>query len=75
MMRKVTVPYDHDPESLATIYLGISASAREAPTKWRPAYRDTVDGQRVVWARFKESGQVWIRDDGGERLVRTRRAR
>jgi hypothetical protein len=68
-MRKVIVPYRHDPADLAIIYLAVS-TGRGAPTDgWRPALRDTIDGEGVIWARFPEpaTGQVWIQDGRGVR--------
>lgn len=69
---KVTVAYEHDPADLSTIYLAVvPRGARPGPDSWRPAYRDTVGGQRVVWARFEHNtGEVWVRDWAGERQVR-----
>lgn len=70
---KITVPYDHDPTDLGAIQMGISQYAAE-PTAWKHAYRDTVDGQRIVWARFHNAAGkvvVWIRDRNGARIART----
>lgn len=70
-MTKVTVPYDHNPADLATVYLAVTPrGSRPSEDAWRPALRDTVGGQRVVWARFEEPpGVVWLRDRDGERQV------
>jgi hypothetical protein len=72
MATKVTVPYDHTPADLQTVYLAISTGARPPSDGWKPALRDTVNGKRVVWARFPTAGrrvQVWLRDRDGERSV------
>jgi len=37
-----------------------------------PALRDTVDGKRVVWARFPQGRgrvSVWVKDSDGERPI------
>lgn len=70
-MRKISVPYVHDPVNLTTIYLAVG-DRKQPYTPWLPAYRDTTeDGQRVIWARFDHlpSGVVtiWVRDADGDR--------
>lgn len=74
-MIKLSVPYSHDPANLQTIYLAITNSKTPASDSWKPAYRDTVDGKRVVWAKFPGRGgskvNLWIRDTAGERMVST----
>lgn len=72
---KVSVPYEHEVRNLSTIYLAITTGSRPSKDGWRPAYRDTVDGVRVVWARFPTQGRrvtVWLRDRNGERAIDTR---
>lgn len=71
-MTKVTVAYEHDPADLATVYLAVTGrGARPGEDSWRPALRDTVRGQRVVWARFEAAADVvWLRDRDGARQVR-----
>jgi len=72
-MVKVTVPHAHDSSDLRPIYLSV---ARREPVRseWKPAYRDTVNGQLVVWARFDEQPakgvDVWVRDGEGTRRAR-----
>jgi hypothetical protein len=71
-MTKVLVAYEHDPADLATVYLAVTPrGSLPSEGAWRPALRDTVNGQRVVWARFETAdGIVWLRDRDGERQVR-----
>lgn len=70
-MTKVTVAYEHNPADLATVYLAVTGrGSRPGEDSWRPALRDTIDGRRVVWARFEADGTVWLRDRDGERQVR-----
>lgn len=70
-MSKVVVAYEHDSADLQTICLAVvPRGARPGPDSWRPAYRDTIDGQRVVWVRADLDGVVWLRDRAGERQVR-----
>ncbi|MEV0968524.1 hypothetical protein [Microtetraspora glauca] len=66
---KLTVSYEHDPADLSTIYLAVvPRGVRPSASSWRPALRDTVAGQRVVWIRVTDvSGVVWLRDRDGER--------
>lgn len=68
-MTKVMVAYCHDPADLGLIELAVT---RTSPTEsdWTPAYRDTVDGKLVVWARFDSTdGRVWLRDSEGTRYA------
>jgi len=73
MTVKVTVPYEHDPGDLHSIYLGVSESG--PPETWVPAFRDAHHGERVVWARFPERDgrrvTVWLRDQHSARRVDT----
>ncbi|GIH69431.1 hypothetical protein [Sphaerimonospora thailandensis] len=65
---KIIVQYEHDPADLATIYLAVAPrGARPADGDWQPAYRDTVNGRRVIWIRADTDGVVWVRDAAGER--------
>ncbi|WP_214103248.1 hypothetical protein [Acrocarpospora catenulata] len=70
-MIKVSVPYEHDPADLSPIHLAVlPRGARPGEDDWVPAYRDTVDGRRVVWARFEDpAGVVWLRTRDGQREV------
>lgn len=75
-MAKLIVNYQHDPADLQTIYLSVTTSRKPASDSWKPAYRDTIDGKRVVWAHFSERGgnkkvNLWLRDNSGDRLVST----
>ena len=70
---KVTVPFEHDSADLRPIF--ISTSRRTpAADEWVPALRDTVNGRRVIWARFDfppaPGGEVWVRDGNGDRKLR-----
>lgn len=73
-MVKVIVPLALDSSDLRPVYL---ATSRREPTQadWKPALRDTINGQTVVWARFDEApargAEVWVRDGYGDRKVRT----
>lgn len=75
METKVSVPYEHHSADLSPIYLAVtSTTVRTAPSSqaWHAAYRDTIDGKRVVWSRFPSSGRmvnVWLKDKNGERKV------
>jgi hypothetical protein len=68
---KLQVPYDWDPELTDLIELAITPPTREpVETDWQPAYRDTVNGTRVVWIRPEPQGAkvlVWLRDRNGVR--------
>lgn len=72
-MVKVVVAHNHVSSDLRPIYMAVT---RREPTQsdWKPALRDTVNGQLVVWARFETAparGQeVWVRDGFGDRKVR-----
>jgi hypothetical protein len=68
MSAKVVVPYEHDPRDLSLIELAVTPrGAQPSEESWVPAYRDTVDGKRLVFARFASTGTVWIRDRNGVR--------
>lgn len=72
--KKIEVPYNHNSADLATIYLGLAEKSRPAPSAWKPVFRDTKKGRKVIFARFPVQGRsvtVWIRDSDGERAVRT----
>jgi len=72
MATKVVVPLDLDPADLQTVHLAITTGARPTAGSWVPALRDTIDGKKVVWARFPTAGRrvsVWLRDRSGERAV------
>jgi hypothetical protein len=67
---KITVPYQHDSADYDLIELALSEKETQEPLEgWRAAYRDTVSGMRVVWARFESEGYVWLRDRNGARRV------
>lgn len=75
MSFKVVVPYEHDSADLRPIFLALS---RREPLEreWRPALRDTIRGQLVVWARFdtppaSRGAEVWVRDSAGARQIST----
>lgn len=75
-MNKVLVDYDHDPADLSPIFIAVTTQAYPAHDAWKPALRDTVNGVKVVWARFPEKPStfyVWVRDRLGERKVDHRR--
>jgi hypothetical protein len=74
-MIKLIANYKHDPANLQPIYLAVT-NLRTPPTdSWKPAFRDTIDGKRVVWAKFAKRGGVklnlWLRDSNGDRVVGT----
>ncbi|HEU4751525.1 MAG TPA: hypothetical protein VFU47_00355 [Armatimonadota bacterium] len=73
-MVKVMTDYDHDPADLSAVYLTlVPRGIPPAEADWRPALRDTVNGRRVVWARFPSAdGVLWLRDRHGTRQVVTR---
>jgi hypothetical protein len=68
--RKVSIPYNHDPADHATILMAV-LPPRQRPTQadWRAAYRDTVDGRKVIWVKMTVSDgwSVWVRDREGVR--------
>lgn len=71
---KVTINYDHDPADLTLVEIAVR-KGKPTEADWKPALRDTVDGQRVVWARFDDlpgDAQVWLRDGAETRRVRPR---
>jgi hypothetical protein len=69
MTDKVQIPYDWDPELTDQIELAVTPPNREPEeTDWKPAYRDTVNGVRVVFVRLEPLGSkvlVWLRDRTG----------
>lgn len=68
-MTRIIVAYEHDPADLRAIQLAVADEPAESD--WRAALRDTIDGQRVVWARFdRPARRVWLRDRDGTRKVR-----
>jgi hypothetical protein len=69
---KVIVEYDHNPADLTAIYLAWTTANQPSDSEWRPALRDTINGRKVVWARFPLSrrGALWLRDRNGERRVK-----
>ena len=68
-MAKLIVPFDHDPADHSAIYLAAQDIAAPATQHldWQPAYRDTIDGQKVVWIRLERSGFInaWLRTRNG----------
>lgn len=73
-MPKITVPYEHNPADLQAIHIAITATGHPAKDAWLPAYRDTVNGRRVIWVRVPEQNRtvsVWVRDNDGARQVDT----
>jgi hypothetical protein len=74
-MVKLIANYHHDPANLQPIYLAVTTSRTPTADSWKPAFRDTIGGQRVVWAKFPERGggkvNLWLRDSTGDRLVKT----
>lgn len=69
MTGKLQVPYEWDPELTDPVELAITPPNREPEeTDWKPAFRDTVNGTRVVWLRLEPLGGkvlVWVRDRNG----------
>lgn len=72
-MMKVVVPYEFNPKDLQIIHLAVTVGSQQPDQNdWVPAFRDTIDGKRVVWARFPDSSTrmtVWVRDKSGSRPV------
>lgn len=68
---KVMVKYEHDSADFDLIELAVvtTRGSKEPLEGWVAAYRDTVNGERVVWARFDHTGEVWVRDRNGARKV------
>lgn len=80
-MKKIIIPYNHESADLGFIYLAVT-SGRTPPAEndWIPAYRDIVDGERVVWVKIpdeviQQSGfqSVWLSDRNGPRRIKTTR--
>lgn len=71
MAARVSIPYEHDSADLSSIYLAVTDRPVPAPDSWKPAFRDVIDGRKVVWAHFDEHGgrraNVWVRDKNGTR--------
>jgi len=69
-MEKVIVKLEHDPSDLRQIWLAFSPGPPQE-SDWVPALRDTIDGQRVVWAKYPEgtTGNLWVKDRDGVRRV------
>lgn len=71
-LTRVDAKYAHKEHDTRHIYIGISAKG-STDVIWLPAYRDKIDGQRVVFARFAEplptQYRVWVRDHEGARPV------
>lgn len=68
-MAQVILPYEHDDSDLAQIWLAVVIDGEPEDEDYYPAYRDTIDGQRVVWVKFPEQpqGYLWIKDSKGAR--------
>lgn len=73
MTGKLQVPYEWDPELTDLIELAVTPPNREPEeTDWKAAYRDTINGTRVVWIRLEPLGGkvlVWVRDRTGTRRL------
>jgi len=72
MSVKVSTAYEHEPSNTAPIYLAVSKlNIEPAEEDFQPAYRDTEDGQLVIWARFDAAptapGALWVKDEAGIR--------
>jgi hypothetical protein len=67
-MEKITAAYEHDPQDLTQIWMAASVST-PTDADWVPAFRDTVDGQRVIWIKSDVAlrGNLWVRDAAGVR--------
>jgi hypothetical protein len=66
-MEKLVIPYEHDPADLTQIWMAVSQGA-PADSEWKAAYRDTINGQLVVWVKYDDEvpqGNIWIRDRAG----------
>jgi len=64
------VPYEHNSADLTPVYLAVSKRKPEA-SEWVPAFRDTVDGTRVIQVKVEvpPDYNVWLRDGDGIRMV------
>lgn len=69
MSGKLQIPYEWDPELTDMVELAVTPPNREPEeTDWKPAFRDTVNGTRVVWIRLEPLHAkvlVWVRDRHG----------
>lgn len=74
-LQKVVVPFYHDSADLSNIYIAVISHADQRSPKeseWKPAYRDVVNGQRVVWAKFDLDNSfymVWVRHKNQDRVA------
>lgn len=71
-MARLIVPYEHDPADHNTIFLSAVKEDTSASTGGHvPAFRDTIDGKRVVWIDTELTGfvHVWLRDKRGTRSL------
>jgi hypothetical protein len=67
---KITVAYEHDSADFDIIEMAVGDKDTQEPLEgWKAVYRDTINGMRVVWARFEQVGYVWLRDRNGTRRV------
>ena len=68
MAEKVVFPYEHDANNLNQIWMAVSVGLPEEG-QWRAAYRDTINGQRVIWIKYDTvpAGHLWVRDGSGAR--------
>lgn len=70
-MEKVIVRYDHDPSDLTQMWMAFSTGVPQ-DSDWVPAFRDTINGQRVLWVKVANppSGNVWVKGrEGAQRAV------
>lgn len=69
---RVHVLYEHDPADLHDIQLAVVAGhVVPGEADWQSAYRDTIAGQRCVWAVVEVPARpvVWLKDRSGPRRV------
>lgn len=75
MTEKLTVPYEWNPVTTSPTWLALTKGARPSEADWLPAFRDTVDGVRVVWTRVTPAGPkmvLWLKDYAGIHRLDTR---
>jgi hypothetical protein len=68
MAEKVVFPYEHDTTNLNQIWMAVSVGL-PAEDQWKAAFRDTRNGQRVIWVKYDTvpQGHLWVRDSDGAR--------
>lgn len=69
-MAKIVVRYNHVPSDLKPIYLALD-NPEMVDVSWIPAFRDVVQGKKVVFVRASQQpSELWIKDNDGIRKVK-----